>query len=211
MADEVCQSVSWSFACGLIVARLVLDTQRSAGFGFAWCFGTPGRLGLRCSRAFGVWFPVSDLFLFPSSLRIIDAVFGVKDIRLSAGDDQLFSQHRPLSYLSDGVGSLRRGQGFLSTDRLHIVSLSTKQLVFETRTQRRRRQTSPDGSRKAGHDSQHLQVALATGRNEDGNCEDASATVLLKYVMTGTGTERKRGLSVRKAWVVCSSMVFFFF
>jgi hypothetical protein len=121
---------------------------------------------------FRVRFPVSVLFpFFSSSLRIIDAVFGAKDIRLSAGDDQLFSQHHPLSYPSDGVGSLRRSQGVLSTDRLHTVSLSTKQLAFETRTQRRRRQTSPDGSRKAGHDSQHLLVALATRRNGDGKCE----------------------------------------
>jgi hypothetical protein len=63
------------------------------------------------------------LFSFPS-LRIIDAVFGAKDIRLSAGDDQLFSQHRPLSYPSDGVGSLRQDQGYFSTGRLHAVSLS---------------------------------------------------------------------------------------
>jgi hypothetical protein len=173
MVDEVCQSVSLSFACGLIVARLVLDTQRSAGFGFAWCFGTPGRLGLRCSWDFGVCFAVFVSFSLFSFLRIIDAVFGAKDIRLSAGDDQLFSQHRPLSYPSDGVGSLRQGQGYCSTGRLHTVSLSAKQLAFETRTQRRRCQTSPDGSRKAGHDSRHLQVALATRRNEDGNFEDA--------------------------------------
>ena len=136
MVDEVCQSVSLPFACRLIVARLVLDTQRSAGFGFAWCFGTPGRLGLRCSWYFGVCFAVFvsfSFFFFP--LRIIDAVFGAKDIRLSAGDDQLFSQHRPLSFPSDGVGSLRQGQdSFFSTGRLHTVSLSAKQLAFETRT-----------------------------------------------------------------------------
>lgn len=71
MVDEVCQSVSLSFACRLIVARLVLDTQRSAGFGFAWCFGTPGRLGLRCSWNFGVCFAVFCFvffFLFPLSV-----------------------------------------------------------------------------------------------------------------------------------------------
>jgi hypothetical protein len=174
MVDEVCQSVSLSFACGLIVARLVLDTQRSAGFGFAWCFGTPGRLGLRCSWNFGVCFAVFCFvsFLFSLSPYHRRSFRGKRHSIIGRRRPTLLSTPPPLLSIRRRWKSATRSRLFFNRQASYRF-IEQKQLAFETGAQRRRRQTSPDGSRKAGHDSQHLQVALATRRNEDGNFEDA--------------------------------------
>ncbi|KAK4128709.1 hypothetical protein N657DRAFT_660300 [Parathielavia appendiculata] len=105
------------------------------------------RLGWFCAAAWVSGVIVSVFSLLISSMRCSRG-----KIRLSAGDDQLFFQHRFLPFRPSGIGSLRRSQPFIFTGRpCFPIKNGETGPFWRDETRCFPRWMSSDWSRKARH------------------------------------------------------------
>jgi hypothetical protein len=122
-----------------------MNTPTFGGIWFAWWFGD--RVGF-CLFVCGAAWIQAFLFSFSFSLSSTRCSRG-KDIGLSAGDDQLFSQHRSSPFRLTALEVCSAVSFSQHSDALH--ELKSNPLVRGERLDTSGAGTSSDWSRKAGH------------------------------------------------------------